>query len=363
MSRSKFYLALLAIFGLGLGLTEAVVRYRAHARYGDYLDIYDFHTPFEDTDILVPLPNLDFQFAGQSHIQTDSRGFRSPELSDTPAAGHLRLAFVGGSTTFCSQASSNQATWPEQVTAGLTSDLPQVHWEYLNAGVTGYRTTHSTTCMLRRVAPLAPSITLIYHGTNDLAVDSKELAVAAGLSSPQATSWLEEHSLLWMLVQKNRHWLASQSSGRSEDGKLELDLPRLRETFRGHLTELVQAAQGSSELVVLISFSAKIRREQAREVQLENLEQSFSFMPYLRPEDILAGYEAYNQVIAEVAQATGALLIDAAAAIPGDSEHFYDSVHLTDAGCQALAKYLVQQLEAFPEVMQLVKDAAEPSEN
>ena len=354
MRKRTFALSICGILLVGLASAEWLVRMRAHSRYGEFLDIYDFHEPVPELDILIPSPNLSIEFAGQTHIDTDSHGFRSPELEHPKPAGSLRIAFLGGSTSFCSQASSNESTWPHLVTDKLRADLTGLEVEYLNAGVTGYRTTHSTRNMRARVAPLKPDLVIIYHGTNDLAVDSKELAIAAGLASTFEPSWLADNSLLWHLIQKNRRWMASQSAGKSNSDKLELDVSALAEVFRTHLTQLVQTAQAGSQLVALVTFSAKVRREQALEVQLENLQQSFSFMSYLSSEDIMTGYEAYNRVIEEVATQTGALLIPAADAIPPDAKHFADSVHLTDAGCEALAIQVHATLKVAPRLQELI---------
>ena len=61
------------------------------------------------------------------------------------------------------------------------------------------------------------------------------------------------------------------------------------------------------------------------------------YMPFLHPRSIVAAYRRYNDIIREVAMETGALLIEGEDDIPGDPEHFTDSVHFTDSGSRAMA--------------------------
>ena len=67
-------------------------------------------------------------------------------------------------------------------------------------------------------------------------------------------------------------------------------------------------------------------------------------MPYLSPDGLLASFKQYNQIIREVAEKTGALLIEHEDDIPGDSVHFNDSVHFTDLGSKKQANRVVTAL-------------------
>src|SRR5262245_48253258 len=109
LSRRTIGFALLALLLALLG-AEGLIRMRAHAKYGRYLDIYDLHERLP-TNLLVPLPNLDVVFGNGTRIRTDEHGFRSPPVAMPKPSGTLRLAFVGASTTFCSQVASNERTW------------------------------------------------------------------------------------------------------------------------------------------------------------------------------------------------------------------------------------------------------------
>ena len=67
-------------------------------------------------------------------------------------------------------------------------------------------------------------------------------------------------------------------------------------------------------------------------------------MPYMTPNSLLDAFDAYNQIIRDVAMEEDAILIDTAMAIPGDAAHFVDSVHFSDQGAAAMAKFVTARL-------------------
>lgn len=339
----------------GLLLLEGAVRLRSWLRYGTASDIYDLYQKHPTTGHLMPIPNLSILYARTKQIDIDGRGFRSPELEVPKPAGTVRLAFLGGSTTFCAEVSSNEHTWPHRVTEMLRRRLPKVRFDYLNAGVTGARIQHSILNLRHRIKQLQPDVVIVYHATNDLAMDTRAVAEEKGLiAKPSPKGWLERNSLLCELVLKNLRWLRAQRRGRAATNKLEYDPREISGGFRQRLTELVRASQEIAPVVALATFSIKTRRWQSEAEQLENLQQSFTFMPFLTPEGTLRGYEEYNRVIREVAAATGAVLLDTGDSIPGDAAHFFDSVHFTDRGAEAMAELVVTRLVQAPDFKQLV---------
>ena len=62
----------------------------------------------------------------------------------------------------------------------------------------------------------------------------------------------------------------------------------------------------------------------------------------------MAAFDRYNRIIAEVASETGAVLIGGEVMIPGDGEHFNDSVHFKDAGSRIMAQRVSEALLNIP---------------
>ncbi len=354
----RFVLRAALVLALALLCAEGLIRYRAWRRFGPYLDVYDFHERMGGSGLLRPRPGLSITFARRSRIETDSRGFRSPELALPKPPGTVRLAFLGASTTFCGQASSNERTWPALVTAGLAARHPELAFDHANAGVTSLCVADSLVSLRERVRAVEPDVLVVYHAANDLALDTAALARAQGLTvGSDERSWLGGVSVLWRLVEKNRRYQAAQRAARGGGGALVWEPDVLAHAFGERLRALLAEGRRTARLVVVPTFATAFRAEQPRAEQLARLEQSFSFMPYLSPEATLAGYAAYNDAIRAACAAEDALAVETALAIPGGEECFQDSVHLTERGCEAMAERVVLALEASAAFQRVLETA------
>jgi len=260
------------------------------------------------------------------------------------------VAFLGASTTFCAEVSQDAAAWPHQVGEQLRAAYPALPLDAVNAGVPGYVVNTSLENWQHRVQPLKPDVVVIYHATNDLSKDSRALAVARGVqeSGRQKASWLAEHSMLWFLVEKSLEAKAAQQRAVSDRPRITAIPPELPEGFRQRLRHLVTTVQSSGALVALPTFSYRLRHEQGQKEQLASAESALYYMPYMSLGALLQGYEVYNQAIRQVAQETGALLIEGELDIPGDARHFTDSVHFSDTGSAVMAKRVSGALLASP---------------
>ena len=346
---------LLAKLGLSLALTavlllgiEGAARLRQWSKYGTAGQIYEFQE-HPASGLMIPIPGRE-----TAAMTINSLGFRGPELEPKPPGG-LRVAYLGGSTTFCAEASSDLATWPSLLTSELEARFPGHAWDYVNAGVGGYSTEQSLLNLEHRVAPLGPDVIVIYHSTNDLTRNSRQQALESGAYRGHAdrTSWLGRYSLAWYLMEKNLLLRDRQEQAKAGIQRLEPDYGALRESFRADLLALVEGAQEAAPVVVLGTFSHRIRRAQTPEERFAASTTSLYYMPYMTPDTLLEAFEAYNEVIREVAAQTGAVLLDCAESVPGDGLHFNDSVHLLDPGCRALASCAAEVLAADPGVQAL----------
>ena len=73
------------------------------------------------------------------------------------------------------------------------------------------------------------------------------------------------------------------------------------------------------------------------------------------PEGLIQAFQRYNQIIAEVAAETGTVLIAGETMIPGDSEHFNDTVHFKDAGSRIMSERRSRALLKRPSFQHLVE--------
>jgi lysophospholipase L1-like esterase len=335
--RSKLLLALAATIAAML-LLEVAVRVRCLIVYGrfDPVDAYEVHAA---SGLRVPIP------LQSGRITTDEHGFRNPPLEDPKPPGLVRIAFLGGSTTWCAEASSDETTWTRLVCDMLREEYPERRFDYVNASASGYTVEHSLLNLRYRVAPLEPDVIVIYHATNDLTKDTRQAAIDQGIYAGSGESWLDRWSMAWTLIRKN-FLLRQLERGATEDqaGKLKFDAEKLAALFEARLLELVRACQEVAPVVAVVTFSHRVRREQSAEEQLVACNTSLYYMPFMTPDGILRGIEAYNDAIRRVAAATGALAVGGEHLIPADATHFNDSVHFLDPGCKIMAKRIVDAL-------------------
>ena len=364
LPRSRRLALLLAVAGIGcslvLLLAEVGVRVRALVKHGSVWGVSGLLTIDKTTRLRILEPG-----ARVGAIEINSHGFRGPEIEPQKPAGTVRIAFLGASTTFCAEASSTATTWPALVVERFRQLEPGARFDYVNGGVPGYGVTDSLANLRHRVARFAPDAIVIYHATNDLSGNTFDVAREQGAirdRPDRERSWLSEYSLLVRLVELN--WTIRSRKERVDEaqGKLRMDLPRLSAPFRHDLTALVAEARSRAPLVAVVTFSTQYRRGQPRAAQLAAAETSLYYMPYMTIETLLDGFDAYNDVIEEVAAGQGVLLVSGADEIPGDPAHFVDSVHFTDAGNAAMASRVSRAFEASPVFREIVARARRATE-
>jgi lysophospholipase L1-like esterase len=339
----KLAISCVAFAVLLLGV-EGAARVRQKVKYGTFGQVQEFATD-PQSGLLIPVPGRD-----TGAIKINSLGFRGPEIESPKPAGRVRIAFCGASTTYCAEASSNAAVWPARVCVELGAKFPDVTFDYINAGVPGYTLDQSLIALQQRVAPLDPDVILFYEATNDLTRDTRELAQRQGVYTGHADedSWLSRISLAWYLVEKNLVLRGRQQAATTAVGRVSFEPRELSVRFAERLGEFVVLAKNRAKHVALATFAIHARRTQGADEQLQACNTSLYYMPYMTPALLLDGFDEYNRVIRDVARKTNTQLIDVSDVIPGDSAHFADSVHFTDAGCREMASRVVEGLASAP---------------
>jgi hypothetical protein len=330
---------------VALLLIEGGVRLRQWVTYG---------TPTGSAFALAhdPVSGLSIPKPGQNtgRIKINRDGFRSPEISKQKPPRTVRLAFLGGSSTFCAEVSSNEATWPDLVTQGLRERYPDVRFEYLNAGVPGYGLGSMGKTIRHRVAPYRPDVIILYEAINEMNSDARVLAGRRGLFNEIAKdpSPLAKVSAAWYLLEKNIT-LRRRDYAAKRGAKLSYNADSLARGFEARYVECIQTAKTVAPLCAVATFSHKTRRDQSPEVALANSKWELYYDPYQTVDNLLTSLDAYNGAVRNAARSTGSILIDGESSIPGDDAHFADTVHFTDAGARAMAERVVRGLVTSPD--------------
>lgn len=317
-------------------LAEVGVRARHYVKYGGMWGIEDTFTKDELVNLRVLIPNKQ-----SGSVSINSHGFRGPEIRMPKPDTTIRIAFLGASTTYCAEVSSNKMVWPHLVNQKLKQHWPNLDFDYINGGVPGYGLNSSLPNLKYKIKPLEPDIIIIYHAPNDLSFNSFQLAKQKGLVKQRTGKelyWLSEYSLLSFLVEKNLRVLIAKKNVYKQNKKLNFNEEELAEPFRKELKLLIEESKKVVSVVAIATFTQRLRADQTQEEQLEAVTSSLYYMPYMTIDGLLKGFKAYNNVIRDVAKESNILLIDDNEVIPGDGTHFNDSVHFKDLGSKAMAQ-------------------------
>lgn len=334
-------------------VAELAIRIRQAEKYGAAATAEEFYTVDPKSDLRIPRAGF-----SKGNISINSLGFRGPEIVAKKPSGAIRLAFLGASTTICSEVSGNDFVWPHIATTSLSRAFPEAHFDYINGGVSGYSVFSSFKNLKHRITPLLPDIIVIYHATNDMSGDLRKLAVKQGLLDDekfQEFSWPGRYSLLWNLVEKNLRIMAAQHANQNNHAKLTFEPDKIGTEFRADLIKLVHLAQKKAKIVAIATFSSHLRKEQTSAQQKSAMASAIFYMPFMTSEGLLTSYERYNQIIREVAKETGALLIEGENEIPGTPEYFVDSVHFNDNGSKMMADRVSRTLIASQVFQEFLK--------
>jgi len=336
-----------------LTIAEVGVRTRMYFKYGSF---FGFEVKAYDakTGLRTPKPNY-----VTGPVKINSLGFRSPEIETPKPDNLLRLAFLGGSTTFCQEVSGNHMVWSDILTRELEASFPGQQFDHINASATGFTLSQSLTNLEKRVAPHNPDILFIYHAVNDIAKNGNILALedgqklSSGVQNPLLQKLLDT-SLFAELIYKNVLILIKKNEAESTSKKIPFDKTIMANRFREDLTALVEEGLKTSELIVIPTFSNRLRKSQTPEQQLLAAETHLFHIPFFEIEDLLLAFDTYNDVIREFGARDDVVVIETVSVIEGIAENFVDSVHFTDAGSNRIGQLLASELSQNESFLQLV---------
>ena len=324
-------LFVIALMALG---AESLIRYRQAHKYGGIHTVEDMYTTDPALNLRIPRPGL-----VTGTVRIDSRGFRNDELIYPKPESLIRIAYLGASTTFCAEVSSNEKAWPHLATELLRKHFSNAALDYVNAAVPGYILETSERRLRSQVAQLKPDVIVIYHATNDLSGEMRDIAERQGIykKGDIEESWLAKRSLLWNLVEKNLRIINSQNQAKAGKTSLAFDPDKIGEGFAKNLASLIRVAKKTAPVVAIPTFSIRIRAEQSSDEKITAAASSLYYMPFMTPDGLIQAFRRYNDIIRRVAAENDVVLVEAAEKIPADGDHFNDTVHFKDAGSAVMA--------------------------
>lgn len=291
-------------------------------------------------------------------IQHNSLGFRGAETTWEKHEGVFRIVCLGGSSTYGFGPTSDATNWPTRL-QGLLNQAPLTRRvEVINLAAQGYSTFESLIQLALRGVSLEPDLVLVYHAINDMRCalypgvvrdnshwravwpverpsKSEQLLERSGIYRTwrrYATDWVMERENMgaYLIVDFGRWW--PDDFGQPTDLDLgfqnfERNLVTIIATARAHGSEVMLVTQGTRMSDFDDMGSAQLQRD---------------------------GFDRANRILAEVSEAHGTYFCDARAvleaeadrqrALRGEDDVFTSTVHMTDAGCELLARTLAARI-------------------
>ncbi len=302
----------------------------------------------------MPRPGADITAKGR-HITINSFGYRGPEFSLEKPEGVVRIACIGGSTTFDVKVTDDSKTWPAQLGTALKQkpDLPPI--EVINAATPGYALPRTIIDLELRTLDIKPDWIICYPGVNDVAYadrpshqfgEAHRAIVEPTPPPPWTTRLLARSEIYNEIVSRVRY--ARQIKHGNWFGKpierSDTPDPRGIEAFERNLTTLIAICRAHGIELALVTVRAAYSPDQPREEQERLAHGDLMDHPYLSIEGHYAGYGAVNRLIRQAAKEHGLVLIDQAIDLPSGAAHFDDSVHFNDEGAAAFGRYVCEML-------------------
>lgn len=327
------------------------------------------HQKFEPHPYLImtPKPGSYGKLTNKEITHTPA-GFRGTEPPLEKPDGGLRIACIGGSSTYGTGPTKDGSTWPARLQTILSEELQPRPVDVLNAGVPSWNSFESLGNLAFRVLPYAPDIVIIYLSTNDAecalwpdpTFDNRHYRLSWSTYRPSPIEPYLERSVLYLAWRKYGTSYLNQradigyvtkvvppgETGRSL-ARSQLP-PELRspsdigfQNFHRNLVSLVAVARAHRATPVLMTQGIYSKDPEGEELNAGRTR--------------LAAQARMTEIVRTVAQDREVPLVemkpvleDAAAdqiAAGGKQTLFVDSVHLTDDGTALLATTLASELK------------------
>ncbi len=317
---------------------------------------------YQDWDVALyqPHPYVGYQVApGILHeqdgvvIESNALGFRGPEVELPKPPGRVRIATLGGSTTFNTKVTHGDATWTARLAARAGARGLDVDW--VNGGCPNYTTADSLNNLAFRVLDLEPDLVVVYHSWNDL-----KCAQHPGFESdyshwrqiyhrrdPGPFRRLLSSSLIVRKLERNVRRARSRRELRDSVAAERVEMPEAApRAFERNLRSIVALCRANGVTVALSTFAS---RESQLETPASSDFQSY-YHPHFDAQQMQDGLRLYAELVRELAREEGVLLIDAQREMPLERDReeqlFADSIHFTNLGADVLAGVMDEAIEA-----------------
>jgi hypothetical protein len=265
----------------------------------------------------------------------------------------VRLAFLGTSITYDPYVADNASTWPHLVTQALQVAYPTCRIDYINAGVPGFSSPRIFVYYLAYVSKLEPDIVVLLPTDTSVALSNLARRKHVHTGLPVQPSWLAQHSELWATIEKNVQVHKLQRAAFVPQDKLTFTSEELAAEVQPALEALATQITQDQRLFVVATVGEQLRAGQDRQEQQRAAATALYSMPFMSIPGLLKAGQDYHEIIAGVAKASKAILIEGHEQIPGTPVYYADTSHFKPAGSRLMAELVSRMLLHAPAVRQL----------
>jgi len=290
----------------------------------------------------------------QYRISIDADGFI--DNGNPKTEGEFVIAFLGGSTTETMYVDEEER-FPSIVERRLREKLSK-DVRTINAGVSGNHSLHSLLNFQAKIIPQKPKIAILMHNINDYALLSK---TGSYWVAPEGRDILTENKSkntfgALELIRMIKDILIPNFYNYLEP-RLFLGLS-VRDEFDGYRENSISKYSRETQLMFEKSLRSFISLSQIWDIkpvlmtQFNRVSKNDPlFIKWITKRrldnevhEIVATYNALNDITRKVARDTGTHLIDLDIEIPKTAEYIYDIVHLNGKGSRLAANIISQNL-------------------
>ncbi|UCG16209.1 MAG: SGNH/GDSL hydrolase family protein [Phycisphaerales bacterium] len=264
---------------------------------------------------------------GQTRI--NRWGCRGRDVERVKPDGVVRIACLGGSTTFSLNASDNDHTWPAQLERILNERHGPTRFEVLNFGTPGYCVVESFLIFSLRAVDLDPDIILMQDALNDVYAVFRPDVVSdythfRGPYTRLSGKWLGRSAIGRLVIAAAAR--AGQPS-RSFSPTLSKEGVRL---FQRYVESTVLMARAREIQPVIVTMPDRLPRDE-EECRKHSVE--------------IALTRVLIEGLRRVSRGRNVPLIDLSATFPKDPRYFTDDTHKTDEGLELAARMIADGLQ------------------
>jgi hypothetical protein len=274
-------------------------------------------------------------------------GFANPPATQKPIPGTVRIACMGGSTTY--------AGYPGHLQTLMDEHFGHDRIEVVNLGVNA-SSSPATAVLMERFLPLwKPHIVVVYHGFNDVVLSKRFLQYRGKVISEQPTGdvTLPVKSGSRGILNLLRDWFDNRSATPSMADPVVIDL--LTDAYNQ-----MAAVTANQDAALFVSTFASPDYEGLSAEEKDYYEADLTYLwPIL--EDV-AEYEdelfLYNELVRKLTASSPIQLIEIGENLTGGLELFWDNCHQTEAGLKIHAGIVFAALKDT--VTTLLKNQEKP---